>query len=190
MNGFEGTMIGNIVKEPQFFQGDKTPVLRLRIAVDRVINRGGERVRESSFFDAKIFGDAARNAHNTVRVGMRIMAQGEFRQEQYKDKETQEPRTAYVFHVNEFGVSLRNGTFNGDFVKNERTGNGQAPQNQSRPQNSAPAQSGWDAQPAGNNGGFDNGGFGQTGGFDNGGGFGGGFGPGNGGFGGAPAGAF
>jgi single-strand DNA-binding protein len=126
------TVIGNLVDDPELrFLPNGTPVAKFRIAstprhFDKQANEWKD--GESLFLTCSVFRQPAENVAETLRRGMRVIAQGRLQQRSYEDREGVK-RTVYELSVEEVGPSLKNATA----TVTKATGNGQrtAPQQSS-----------------------------------------------------------
>jgi len=94
MNGINSTtLIGNLTKKPaiRYTQGG-TAVLGMRLAVDERVKRGGEWVKETTYFNATIFGTRAEGLAKVLDKGQTVYVQGPVRCRQYVTKDSQEHR--------------------------------------------------------------------------------------------------
>ena len=78
---------------------------------------------DTLFLTCQVWRQAAENAAETLRRGMRAIVTGRLRQRSYETQEG-EKRTVYELQVDEAGPSLRNAT--AQVTKTARPGNGQA----------------------------------------------------------------
>lgn len=168
------TVVGNLTEDPTLrFTPNGAAVANFTIAstprnFDRATNEWKE--GETLFLRASVWREAAENAAETLKKGMRVIAQGNLRMRQYETKEG-ERRTSTELEVLEIGPSLRFATANVN--RNQRSGdnfggnnytapvqNGyaggygapqgaQQPQGQA-PQGGAPQADPWAQQPSGN----------------------------------------
>lgn len=159
------TVIGNLTGDPELrFTPSGAPVANFTIAsTPRNFDRasGEWKEGETLFLRASVWKEAAENVAETLKKGMRVIAQGRLKSRSYETKEG-ERRTSMELEIEEIGPSLRfasatvsrNQRGNGDFGGNNGYQNpqgGYAPQNNAAP---AQQQGGWGNQaqgaPAGN----------------------------------------
>ena len=163
------TVVGNLTEDPTLrFTPNGAAVANFTIAstprnFDRTTNEWKE--GETLFLRASVWREAAENTAETLKKGMRVIAQGNLRMRQYETKEG-ERRTSTELEVLEIGPSLRFAT--ATVNRNQRDGgnyggsnytappaqNGYAggfgtPQGQP-PQGGAPQADPWAQQPSGN----------------------------------------
>ena len=121
------TIAGNLVEDPELrFTPSGVAVARFRIASTPRYrdNATGEwKDGDTLFLTCQVWRQAAENAAETLRRGMRAIVTGRLRQRSYETKEG-EKRTVYELQVDEAGPSLRNAT--AQVTKTARPGNGQA----------------------------------------------------------------
>lgn len=117
------TVIGNLTADPELrWTGNGAAVAGFTIAstprtYDR--NSGEWKDGESLFLRCSVWREAAENVAESLRKGMRVIAQGRLVQRSYETKEG-ERRTVVELQVDEIGPSLRNAR-----AQVTRTNNGQ-----------------------------------------------------------------
>jgi single-strand DNA-binding protein len=105
------TIAGNLVDDPELrFTPAGQPVARFRVAstpryMDKSTNEWKD--GDSLFLTCNVWRQAAENAAETLRRGMRVIVSGRLRQRSYETKEG-EKRTVYEVEVDDVGPSLRN----------------------------------------------------------------------------------
>ena len=168
------TVVGNLTEDPTLrFTPNGAAVANFTIAstprnFDRATNEWKE--AETLFLRASVWREAAENAAETLKKGMRVIAQGNLRMRQYETKEG-EKRTSTELEIIEIGPSLRFAT--ATVNRNQRDSNygnnytappaqngyatraGYSPQGAQQPQGQAPTQGApqadpWAQQPSGN----------------------------------------
>lgn len=155
------TVIGNLTADPELrWTGNGAAVADFTIAstprtYDR--NSGEWKDGESLFLRCSVWRNAAENVAESLRKGMRVIAQGRLVQRSYETKEG-ERRTVVELQVDEIGPSLRSAR-----AQVTRTNNGQQGGYQSGGQRNMQAQGAGDQmrQAAYNGGGAQQGGFQQ-----------------------------
>ena len=153
------TVIGNLTADPELrWTGNGAAVADFTIAstprtYDR--NAGEWKDGESLFLRCSVWRNAAENVAESLRKGMRVIAQGRLVQRSYETKEG-EKRTVVELQVDEIGPSLRSAR-----AQVTRTNNGQ--QGGYQPGGQRPAQGAGEQmrQAAYNGGGAQQGGFQQ-----------------------------
>lgn len=106
MAGNYVTLIGNLVEDPDMrFTASGLPWVRLRFAVNRRYQRDNEWQEEVSFFGGTLWRDAAENAAESLRKGMRVIVTG--RLEQRTWEKDGEKRSSVEVAIEEIGPSLR-----------------------------------------------------------------------------------
>ena len=151
------TVIGNLTADPELhWTGNGAAVASFTVAstprtYDR--NSGEWKDGESLFMRCSVWRNAAENVTESLRKGMRVIAQGRLVQRSYETKEG-ERRTVVELQVDEIGPSLRSAR-----AQVTRTNNGQQGGYQSGGQR--PAQGAQTRQAAYNGGGAQQGGFQQ-----------------------------
>ena len=107
------TIIGNLTADPELrWTQSGTPVADLTIAsTPRAYDRqaGQWRDGETLFMRCSAWRDQAENIAETLRKGMRVIAQGRLGQRQYETRQG-ERRTVVEMQIDEIGPSLRNAT--------------------------------------------------------------------------------
>ncbi len=105
------TIIGNLTADPELrWTQSGTPVADLTIAsTPRAYDRqaGQWRDGETLFMRCSAWRDQAENIAETLRKGMRVIAQGRLGQRQYETRQG-ERRTVVEMQIDEIGPSLRN----------------------------------------------------------------------------------
>jgi single-strand DNA-binding protein len=105
------TIAGNLVEDPELrFTPAGQPVAKFRVAstpryLDKTTNEWKD--GDSLFLTCNVWRQAAENAAETLRRGMRVIVYGRLRQRSYETKEG-EKRTVYEVEVDDVGPSLRN----------------------------------------------------------------------------------
>ena len=105
------TIAGNLVEDPELrFTPAGQPVAKFRVAstpryMDKSTNEWKD--GDSLFLTCNVWRQAAENAAETLRRGMRVIVSGRLRQRSYETKEG-EKRTVYEVEVDDVGPSLRN----------------------------------------------------------------------------------
>ncbi|HWD07071.1 MAG TPA: single-stranded DNA-binding protein [Amycolatopsis sp.] len=103
------TASGNLTADPVLrFTDAGVPVASFTIAHTPRIRRGDEWVDgEAVFLPAEVWREQAENVAESLRRGHRVTAVGALRQDNWKDKETGEPRSRLKLVVSEIGASTR-----------------------------------------------------------------------------------
>ena len=151
------TVIGNLTADPELrWTGNGAAVADFTIAsTPRVYDRnsGDWKDGESLFLRCSVWRNAAENVAESLRKGMRVIAQGRLVQRSYETKEG-EKRTVVELQVDEIGPSLRSAR-----AQVTRTNNGQQGSYQSGGQRGGAGEQ--RRQSAYNGGGAQQGGFQQ-----------------------------
>jgi len=108
MNGASVTFIGNVTQTPElrYSQAGKAWAT-FSVAVNEYgKDKSGEKTEHTSFFNCKLFGDAAENFAASVDKGNRVMVTGTLKMEKWTNKDGEE-KTSPTVYVDEVGVSLR-----------------------------------------------------------------------------------
>lgn len=133
------TITGNLTGDPELrFTPNGAAVANFTIAsTPRVFDRttGEWKEGETLFLRASVWREAAENAAETLKKGMRVIAQGNLKSRSYETKEG-DRRTSMELEVLEIGPSLRFATATATVNRNQRDGNYTAP----------PAQNGYAAR--------------------------------------------
>jgi single-strand DNA-binding protein len=150
------TVIGNLTDDPELrFTPSGAAVASFRIAsTPRTLDRQSGEWKDGDplFLACQLWRQPAENAAETLKRGMRVIAQGRLTQRSYETKEG-EKRTVYELQVDEVGPSLRYST--ATVTKTPSSSNGGNRNNtgsnaNSRPPANAPAsraQSSFDEEP-------------------------------------------
>lgn len=139
-NDTQITIIGNLTADPELrFTPNGAAVTNFTIAsTPRVFDRATNEWKEGEtlFLRASIWREAAENVAETLKKGMRVIAQGNLKSRSYETKEG-ERRTSMELEVLEIGPSLRfaSATVN----RNQRDGGNYGSSNYTAP----PAQNGY-----------------------------------------------
>jgi single-strand DNA-binding protein len=149
------TITGNLVDDPELrFTPAGQPVAKFRVAstpryLDKTTNEWKD--GDSLFLTCNVWRQAAENAAETLRRGMRVIVAGRLRQRSYETKEG-EKRTVYEVEVDDVGPSLRNAS--AKVTKAARSGPGDGPGAGARPSApggaSSPESDPWAADTPGN----------------------------------------
>jgi len=108
MNGASVSFIGNVTQQPElrYSQAGKAWAT-FSVAVNEYgKDKSGEKTEHTSFFNCKLFGDAAENFCASVEKGNRVMITGTLKMEKWTNKDGEE-KTSPTVYVDEVGVSLR-----------------------------------------------------------------------------------
>lgn len=107
------TVIGNITDDPELrYTTAGMAVANFTIAsTPRHFDRQANEWKDAPtlFLRSHVWRQPAENAAETLRRGMRVIAQGRLEQRQYEDRDGNK-RTSYELNVEEIGPSLRNAT--------------------------------------------------------------------------------
>jgi single-strand DNA-binding protein len=107
------TVIGNLTDDPELrFTPSGAAVASFRIAsTPRTLDRQSGEWKDGDplFLACQLWRQPAENAAETLKRGMRVIAQGRLTQRSYETKEG-EKRTVYELQVDEVGPSLRYST--------------------------------------------------------------------------------
>ena len=152
------TVIGNLTGDPELrFTPNGAAVANFTIAsTPRNFDRasGEWKEGETLFLRASVWREAAENVAETLKKGMRVIAQGRLKSRSYETKEG-ERRTSIELEIEEIGPSLRFASANGN--RNQRSG-GNFGGDQFGGGYSAPAGNGYNA---GGQAGYGGAGYGQ-----------------------------
>ena len=121
------TIAGNLVDDPELrFTPAGQPVARFRVASTprfRDNSTGEWKDGDSLFLTCNVWRQAAENAAETLRRGMRVIVSGRLRQRSYETKEG-EKRTVYEVEVDDVGPSLRNASAKVNRIARSGSGDG------------------------------------------------------------------
>jgi len=121
------TIAGNLVEDPELrFTPAGQPVAKFRVAstpryMDKSTNEWKD--GDSLFLTCNVWRQAAENAAETLRRGMRVIVSGRLRQRSYETKEG-EKRTVYEVEVDDVGPSLRNASAKVNRIARSGSGDG------------------------------------------------------------------
>ncbi|GGH66706.1 single-stranded DNA-binding protein [Rothia aerolata] len=117
------TVVGNLTGDPELrFTPNGAAVANFTIAsTPRIFDRGSGEWKEGEtlFLRASVWREAAENVAETLRKGMRVIAQGRLKSRSYETKEG-ERRTSMELEIDEIGPSLRFASANVN--RNQRSG--------------------------------------------------------------------
>jgi single-strand DNA-binding protein len=142
------TIAGNLVEDPELrFTPAGQPVAKFRVAstpryMDKSTNEWKD--GDSLFLTCNVWRQAAENAAETLRRGMRVIVSGRLRQRSYETKEG-EKRTVYEVEVDDVGPSLRNAS--AKVTKAVRSGPGDGASAGARPSGGPGGASGAESDP-------------------------------------------
>lgn len=155
------TIVGNLVADAELrFTPNGAAVANLTIAsTPRTYDKNSGEWKEGAtlFLRASAWKDHAENIANTLKKGMRVIAQGNLKARTYQTKEG-ENRTSYELELIEIGPTLRHATAqitrnqqNGGNFQNGYTGGYTQPQGKHAPQGAPQADTwgtnGWGSAP-------------------------------------------
>jgi single-strand DNA-binding protein len=101
------TLIGNLVEDPELrFTSSGMAMARVRLAVNRRYQRNGEWQEETSYFGGTLWRDAAENAVESLKKGMRVIVVGTLEQRSWETSEG-EKRSTVEIRIDEMGPSVR-----------------------------------------------------------------------------------
>jgi single-strand DNA-binding protein len=147
------TVIGNLTDDPELrFTPSGAAVASFRIAsTPRTLDRQSGEWKDGDplFLACQLWRQPAENAAETLKRGMRVIAQGRLTQRSYETKEG-EKRTVYELQVEEVGPSLRYATATVTKTPSGSSGGNSRSNASSRPPANASAsraQSSWDDEP-------------------------------------------
>jgi single-strand DNA-binding protein len=116
------TLIGNLVDDPELrFTPSGAAMAKVRFAVNRRYQRGGEWQEETSFFGGTLWREAAENAAESLQKGMRVIVTGRLEQRSWETAEG-DKRSIVEVAIDEIGPSLRWAT--AQVTKTPRSGDG------------------------------------------------------------------
>lgn len=101
------TITGNATADPELrFTANGTAVCDLGVAWNRQYERGGETVKETSFFDVTCWAELAENVAESVRKGQRVTVHGRMEQNTW-DAPDGERRSKIRVVADDVALSLR-----------------------------------------------------------------------------------
>lgn len=101
------TLIGNLVEDPELrFTSSGMAMARIRLAVNRRYQRNGEWQEETSYFGGTLWREAAENAVESLKKGMRVIVVGTLEQRSWETAEG-EKRSTVEIRIDEMGPSVR-----------------------------------------------------------------------------------
>lgn len=101
------TLIGNLVEDPELrFTPSGVAMAKVRFAVNRRYQRGGEWEEETSFFGGTLWRDQAENAAESLQKGARVIVTGRLEQRTWETQDG-DKRSVVEIAIDEIGPSLR-----------------------------------------------------------------------------------
>jgi len=101
------TLVGNLVDDPELrFTPSGVALAKVRFAVNRRYQSGGEWQEETSFFGGTLWREAAENAAESLQKGMRVIVTGRLEQRSWETQDG-EKRSVVEVRIDEIGPSLR-----------------------------------------------------------------------------------
>jgi single-strand DNA-binding protein len=101
------TLVGNLVDDPELrFTPSGVAMAKVRFAVNRRYQTGGEWQEETSFFGGTLWREAAENAAESLQKGMRVIVTGSLEQRTWETQEG-EKRSTIEVRIDDIGPSLR-----------------------------------------------------------------------------------
>lgn len=101
------TLIGNLVEDPELrFTPSGVPMAKIRMAVNRRYQQGGEWQEDTSFFGGTLWREQAESAAESLTKGARVIVVGRLEQRSWETQEG-EKRSVVEIAIDEIGPSLR-----------------------------------------------------------------------------------
>ena len=101
------TLVGNLVDDPELrFTPSGVAMAKVRFAVNRRYQSGGEWQEETSFFGGTLWREAAENAAESLQKGMRVIVTGSLEQRTWETQEG-DKRSVVEVRIDDLGPSLR-----------------------------------------------------------------------------------
>lgn len=101
------TLVGNLVDDPELrFTPNGTAMAKVRFAVNRRYQRGGEWQEETSFFTGTCWREMAEHAAESLTKGARVIISGRLEQRSWETQEG-DKRSVVEVQVDDIGPSLR-----------------------------------------------------------------------------------
>jgi len=101
------TLVGNLVDDPELrFTPSGVAMAKVRFAVNRRYQSGGEWQEETSFFGGTCWRDVAENVAESLQKGSRIIVTGSLEQRTWETQEG-DKRSVVEIRIDDIGPSLR-----------------------------------------------------------------------------------
>lgn len=102
------TVVGNLTRDPELrYTSNGSAVAKFGIAVNRFyVNRAGERVEHTDFFNVNAWRGLAENVAESLRTGTRVIVTGRIQSRSWETEDGQK-RSAIDIEADEVGPSLR-----------------------------------------------------------------------------------
>lgn len=101
------TLVGNLVDDPELrFTPNGTAMAKVRFAVNRRYQRGGEWQEETSFFTGTCWREMAEHAAESLTKGTRVIINGRLEQRTWETQEG-DKRSVVEVQIDDIGPSLR-----------------------------------------------------------------------------------
>jgi len=101
------TLVGNLVDDPELrFTPSGVAMAKIRFAVNRRYQSGGEWQEETSFFGGTCWRDVAENVAESLQKGSRIIVTGSLEQRTWETQEG-DKRSVVEIRIDDIGPSLR-----------------------------------------------------------------------------------
>ncbi len=101
------TLIGNLVEDPELrFTPSGVPMAKIRLAVNRRYQQGGEWQEDTSFFGGTLWREQAESAAESLTKGVRVIVVGRLEQRSWETQDG-DKRSVVEVAIDEIGPSLR-----------------------------------------------------------------------------------
>ena len=101
------TLVGNLVDDPELrFTPSGVAMAKVRFAVNRRYQSGGEWQEETSFFGGTCWRDVAENVAESLQKGSRVIVTGSLEQRTWETQEG-DKRSVVEVRIDDIGPSLR-----------------------------------------------------------------------------------
>ena len=101
------TLVGNLVDDPELrFTPNGSAMAKVRFAVNRRYQRGGEWQEETSFFTGTCWREMAEHAAESLTKGARVIINGRLEQRTWETQEG-DKRSVVEVQIDDIGPSLR-----------------------------------------------------------------------------------
>lgn len=97
-------LAGNLTRDPELRYTPKdTPVAQIGLAINRTwTTEAGEKKEDVCFVDCKAFGKPAETLNQYVKKGAPLLVEGRLDLDEWKDKETDKPRSKLTVVIEGF----------------------------------------------------------------------------------------
>lgn len=96
-------LIGRLTRDQELsYISSGTPLGKMSLAVDKVYNKNGQKVKEANFFDLVFWGKAAEALNQYLKKGKKLGITGELRQERWEQDGKKRSKVTIVVNSVDF----------------------------------------------------------------------------------------